>query len=238
MMMLFHHPAALLVALACVQRCLGSSQRISSYVAEGQQFFILDSTLGEAIILYEDPDATPVSLDMVYWFCSPEHAPANEDGDFDSVVAHAVTYRPNVNETALAEQGATISGSGTFSVHGYAASSMEDGYSETLVDYDDMSLHFFNDLDDDDDEGMATLTSVETSEPGGTGGFTFSGVGKWTTDATDALLVSLKDDLGTELTHRPVQINMPLSGRQPTPAGAGSGDKRFLRRGERACGPP
>jgi hypothetical protein len=80
--------------------------------------------------------------------------------NFYSVVAHALIYRPNVNETALAEQGATISGSGTFSVHGYATSSMEDGYSETLVDYDSISLHFFNDIDDDDDEDMATLTSV------------------------------------------------------------------------------
>jgi hypothetical protein len=197
MIMLFRHPAALLVALACVQRCLGSSERISSYVAEGQQFFILDPALAGTIALYENPDATPLPLDHVFWFCSPEHTPANENGDFDSVVAHALTYRANA--TALTEQGATVYGSGTFSVHGYVASSMEDGYSETLVDYDDVSLHYFNDLDDDEDM-MATITGVEASPPGGAGGFALSGIGQWTTDATDARLLSLSDALGTELT--------------------------------------
>jgi len=176
--------------------CQGSRERIGEYVATGQQFLVVDPDVDETIILYEDPDAKPVPLTRVYWFCPSKHAPdRNEDGQYDNVVSHALTFRPEGEFNDIIAEGASVSGSWT--PHGYVAAWGKGGtYDEFLVDYDDRTMHKFIETE----ANSASIAGWELSDAGDTSGLVISGVGEWISDTTDARLVKLSEALGAELT--------------------------------------
>ena len=161
--------------------CRASRERIGEYVATGQQFLVVDSAADETILLYEDPDAEVLTVDRVYWFCPPQHAfDSNGDGQYDNVVAHALTFRETGFDEQI-EQGGSVSGK--WSPEGYTAAWSKSGvYEEFLFDYDDTTVHKFMELEG----SFASIIGWETSLGGGTNGVGISGAGEWFTgNATD-----------------------------------------------------
>ena len=189
--------ASLVFLMGPIGICRASRERIAEYVATGQQFLVVDSAVDETILLYEDPDAEMLTIDRVYWFCPPEHGvDSNGDGQYDSVVAHALTFRVTDFDEQI-EQGGSVSGAWT--PEGYTAAWSKSGvYEEYLIDYDDTTVHKFMELEG----SFASIIGWETSLAGRTNGVSISGAGEWFTgNATDnPHLQAMAMVLGNELT--------------------------------------
>ena len=187
----------LLLSIGQLVLVSATRDRIGHYVAEGQQFLIEDPSVDVRIALYENPDAEPVILSRIFWFCPPEHAPdTNGDGEYDHVVSHALTYRPSNTVEGQIGQGASVSGSWT--PHGYVAAWSKDGatYDETIVDYDDTTIHKLMEVDDN----VASVLAWESSAAGGSNGVVAAGAAEWVTDTSDPRLVAMSKSLGMDLT--------------------------------------
>ena len=155
-------------------------ERISRYTQEKQMFFVIDGDGDPMPFLYEDPDSEPKYFTVIQWLCAPVHAPdINGDGMFDSLVAHVVSFLPDSDIDEAKDSGATVAGS--HMTHGYSANWNDAGgyYDEVIADYDDSSVENIR--------GSA-VTFYETSPAGGRGGFTGSGAGVWTFDASHPLV--------------------------------------------------
>lgn len=202
-------------ALLSITFAQASRARIRDYVANGQQFLIMDPLIDETVALYEDPHADTVLLKHIFWFCSPRHAPdQNGDGDYDSVLGHTLTFRFEETVEEQMKDGASLHGS--WSPHGYVATWTGDTYDEKLIDYDDYTVIQISDVrtggnGTEEDGGlsnvsrttrpnMAAITGFETSSAADIGGVVLTGSGEWVSDVIDPRLVALAQALGKDLT--------------------------------------
>ena len=165
-----------------------SRERISEYTVQKQMFFITDSSVDPAPLLYEGPESNPLLLNNIKWMCAPTHAPdANGDGLFDSLVAHGLTYRPSEQVVNLEREGATIKGA--WSSHGYSASwsDVAGYYDEYFVDFDDTTVWHFK---------GSSFNAWETYPPGRGGGLVSAGAGEWTFNTSHPKIVAMVEALG------------------------------------------
>ena len=81
--------AAVRATSGTATEALTTRERLNEYVEKRQQFFVIDSS---SILLYEEPDATPIDLNLVFWMCPPSvSADQNDDGMHNSIVSHGLT---------------------------------------------------------------------------------------------------------------------------------------------------
>ncbi|KAL7547565.1 hypothetical protein ACHAWF_010858 [Thalassiosira exigua] len=169
---------------------LTSRDRISKYAKEKQMFFVIDSAKDQVPILYEDPSKALMNLTYVLWLCAPSHAPdINGDGQFDSLVAHVVSFTPHLD--AYTEKGASTAGK--FQSHGYTASWSEESsyYDEYIVDFDDTTVFHIK---------GSSFNGYETSQAGGKGGVVIAGAGEWIFDVNHTLLHVMAQDMDLNVT--------------------------------------
>ncbi len=135
-----------------------SRERIAEYVRGGQIFYIKDGQLA----MFEEPWIPYVQVTDIIWFCQPKTGSGDEDGYYDNVVSHAITYRPPSTVQVVKDSGAN--NVMAISTHGYTASWMEElgVYNEVMADFGDGTIHQFN--------GKGYI-AYETSHPGATNGF-------------------------------------------------------------------
>ncbi|KAL7544257.1 hypothetical protein ACHAWF_007639 [Thalassiosira exigua] len=167
---------------------LTSRERIGKYARERQTFFVVSSAKDPAPFLFEDPSKEVIYGTSIWWLCAPSHAPdVNGDGQFDSLVAHVVSFTPNL--AAFKDKGASVTGA--YMTHGYTASWSEESgyYDEYIVDFDDTTVMHVK---------GSSFNFYETSPAGGKGGVVAVGAGEWIFDVEHPLLYEMAKEMGLE----------------------------------------
>lgn len=169
---------AVLAASATTTEALTTSERLKEYVQIGQQFFVIDSSSKDNVstLLYEEPDSTPVDLNLIFWMCPPVvAADQNDDGMYDSIVSHGLTYW--INNEGVAK---------LVGIDGYVATWTGTRYNEQYVDFDDHTVIEFLSTDGGEvtaSSNSSTFIGYETSDSTkNSRGLVMSGVGEWILD--------------------------------------------------------